>query len=145
MWALSTEAVVYTVVLGSVYDLRAPAPFTTSRSLSGASSSCPHLQAGSSVCSLGRVMVTILNHGCVVVSVSLNLTCTYLFGLISFLQSDLVFCFVWVGWFLFSFLGVFFKFQNCYCKIGLLWATFHSCHLALSLIFDFSVNRLKTK
>lgn len=36
-----------------------------------------------------------------VVSLSLNFTGSYLFGLISFLHSDLVF-----GWFLFSFLGV---------------------------------------
>lgn len=51
-------------------------------------------------------MVTVLNHGCVVVSLSLNFTCSYLFGLISFLQSDLVF-----GWFLFSFLGVWISFS----------------------------------
>lgn len=60
------------------------APSTPSRSLSGGSSSFPYLEAGSGVCVSGRVMVTILNHDCVVVSLFLNFTYYYyLFGLIS--------------------------------------------------------------
>lgn len=155
MWALSAGAVVCTALLGRPCDLRTLAPSSPSRSLSGSSPSFPYLEAGSGVCSSGRVMVTIVNQsrlcGCKFV---LKLY-WQLFIWSYFFSSQ------WPGvWLVFVFLSgcldfYFFKFQNSYCKSGLLWVIFHSCHLALSLIFlvcklrtsvfDFSVNRLKTE